>query len=343
MKPSTSLDLAPAGSPLPDAVALAADGLLADDDANAALARFTADGLRCVLVTLVGIDGGSPRSPGAQMVVAEDGRYSGYLSGGCLEQTVVLEALAFLERGENKLVRFGKGSPYFDVRLPCGSGLDVFFDTGLQPAVIDDMIARWRQRETFILETDLDSGAHRVINADPAAEVPVSARRGACFARAYVPQPRLLLLGTGPTVTALYTMSRAAGLDCDLWAGDEPTRAALDRLAACHEPSHEPSSALFERIDRCTAVVVAFHDHDGEPKLLERLLATPCFYVGALGNHAVHRLRVARLQERGFTGADLARIRAPLGLIPGAKGQLSLSVGILCEIVAEAKARGILP
>jgi len=36
------------------------------------------------------------------------------------------------------------------------------------------------------------------------------------------------------------------------------------------------------------------------------------------------------------------RIRSPIGLIPGAKSRTTLAVGILAEVIAEAKAAGML-
>src|ERR1044071_3768023 len=86
--------------------------LLDEDDVLPMLDAWRRRGLRTALVTLVGVEGGAPRQPGAQMAVAEDGSYAGYLSGGCLEQAVALEARAVIASGVNRLVRYGKGSPY---------------------------------------------------------------------------------------------------------------------------------------------------------------------------------------------------------------------------------------
>jgi xanthine dehydrogenase accessory factor len=83
--------------------------------------------------------------------------------------------------------------------------------------------------------------------------------------------------------------------------------------------------------------VLVLHDHAREPDVLEAVLGTGCFYVGALGNHAVHRARLAELEARGVSAADLARIRAPVGAIPGAKSKATLAVGVLTELMAEAK------
>ena len=70
-------------------------------------------GAGVVLVTLVGIAGSSPRALGAQMAVAADGDYRGSFSGGCIEAAIVAEALAVLDDGETRMVRFGAGSPSF--------------------------------------------------------------------------------------------------------------------------------------------------------------------------------------------------------------------------------------
>ncbi len=127
----------------------------------------------------------------------------------------------------------------------------------------------------------------------------------------------------------------------DVWAGDDATRALLDACSIAHLRTPAPPDGLFERIDACCAVVIAFHDHVSEPGILQRVLAKPCFYIGVLGNHAVHRQRLAELEAMGCSADVLARIRAPIGAIPQAKGQATLAIGVLAEIMAEAKRNGL--
>ena len=79
-------------------------------------------------------------------------------------------------------------------------------------------------------------------------------------------------------------------------------------------------------------------EHDKEPDILTELLRSSCYYIGALGNHAVHRDRLAALSLRRISEADLRRIRAPVGSIPGAKCKAMLAVGVPTELMAEAKA-----
>ena len=58
-------------------------------DDHRTILRFAVEALMsgkgAVLVTLVEIRGGAARPLGAQMVVREDGRYCGFVSGGCVE------------------------------------------------------------------------------------------------------------------------------------------------------------------------------------------------------------------------------------------------------------------
>ena len=325
---------------LVETLAAPASDLLAEDDVLPTLRQWHREGVRTALVTLVGIEGGSPRPLGAQMAVAEDGRYVGYLSGGCMEQAVALEARGVIAARENRLVRYGRGSRYFDIQLPCGSGIDLYFDCGIDGAQLDEIEAHRASRRSFVLRTDLATGASSVETWN-VSDGSACCRNGEVFARVYYPRPRLLLLGSGPTVSALASLAAATGLDTEVWSPDEVTRVKVgDAGLTCAGGSRLSEDAI-ARIDFATGVVLVFHDHDIEPPLLAQLLRRDCFYIGALGSRTVHRQRLEALTELGCSGEELARLRAPIGLIQGAKSKATLAVGILAQLMAEAKARNL--
>ena len=66
--------------------------------------------------------GGWGRAAGGvyDVTAPADGSFVGSLSGGCIENAVVAEACEALADGRGRIVRFGAGSPYLDIRLPCG-------------------------------------------------------------------------------------------------------------------------------------------------------------------------------------------------------------------------------
>ena len=89
--------------------------------------------------------------------------------------------------------------------------------------------------------------------------------------------------------------------------------------------------------DPWTAVTLFYHDHDREPPVLARALASPAFYVGAQGSLRSHRARVQALREMGVADPDIARLRGPIGLIPSARDPQVLAVSVLAEILSEAE------
>ena len=69
-----------------------------------------------------------------------------------------------------------------------------------------------------------------------------------------------------------------------------------------------------------TAVALLTHDPKIDDPALEVVLASPVFYVGALGSRKTHAGRLERLQASGISDEQLARIHGPIGLeIRGAK------------------------
>lgn len=314
--------------------------LLDEDDVLPVLGRWRQQGLRTVLVTLTGVEGGAPRQPGAQMAVAEDGRYCGYLSGGCLEQAVALEAVDAMRSGGNRLVRYGKGSPYFDIKLPCGSGLDLYFDQGLRDGELTALLEHRGRRQSCVLRTVLGSGDSSVEIVDGA--IPVSHCAGDVFVRAYPAAMRLALIGNGPALTGIAALAQAAGLDLVVWSTDDVTRGQLRASGVQSGSSEAELEAAIAGLDDASAAVVVFHDHEAEPGILRRLLARPCFYLGVLGNHAVHRARIDALRQLGVTTEALERLHAPVGSIANAKSKTTFAFGVLAEMLAEAKARNLI-
>lgn len=65
-----------------------------------------ASGLSVALATIVGVEGSAYRRPGARMIVTEDGRTTGTISGGCLERDVALRAMQVIETQGTLIVEY---------------------------------------------------------------------------------------------------------------------------------------------------------------------------------------------------------------------------------------------
>jgi len=75
---------------------------------------------RCALATVVNVEGSAYRRPGARMLMTENGRIVGSLSGGCLERDVFERARIVMQTREPIVVRYDTGA---DTEIVWGLGL----------------------------------------------------------------------------------------------------------------------------------------------------------------------------------------------------------------------------
>ena len=84
---------------------------------------------RIAVATVVGTWGSAPVAVGGQMVMAQDGRFEGSVSGGCVEGAVVTEALDVIASGKPKMLEFGVADETaWNVGLSCGGTIRVFVE-----------------------------------------------------------------------------------------------------------------------------------------------------------------------------------------------------------------------
>ena len=151
------------------------------------------------------------------------------------------------------------------------------------------------------------------------------------FAHVFNPPLRMIVVGAVHIAQSLVPMAVLAGYDVTVI---DPRRAwATDARFPDVEMSTEwPDDALHALApDQRTAVVVLTHDPKLDDPALQVTLASPAFYVGALGSTRTHGKRLARLRELGLSEDRLARIHAPIGLAIGAKSPAEIAISILAQ------------
>lgn len=310
-------------------IATAAAVLSRDAAPFAFLRDAQARGIRGALISISAIDGGAPKPLGAHMAVLEDGRYIGHVSGGCVEAAIAAEVVPILERGADEVIRFGKGSCYIDIRFPCGGGVDLLIHTHPSEVLLDDVLARFERRQAFAIAFDPATSTSRIV--DHAGETGWS---DGVFLRRYQPRTKLLAIGRGPDLEVIARVAAAAELDLAFATPDETTAASVAALGAPVTLLKTPGQGIDLPIDRWTATVLLFHEHEWENAILARATAADGFYLGALGSVRTHRERCERLRAMGVPEDHIARIRGPIGLIDRAREPGMLAVSVLAEITA---------
>ncbi len=291
-------------------------------------------GQQVALVTITGLTGSSSRSIGTIMGVAEDGRFAGSLSGGCIEAAVVAEAQEAIRAGRPRQVRYGAGSPYIDIRLPCGGGVDLLFQPNPDPEEIREAVACLEGREPVTLAQSRSGGfcilpGHA--RQGPGWQMP--GWRDETFLSWHAPPLALVVVGHGAESLALVRLAMTCGIAPTLLSPDE----RVVTLTAAHGVHASlltnPRPATYLRADSWSALVFLFHDHAWEPSLLEQALGQPWLFIGAMGSRGTHANRLAALRERGLPEEALARIVAPLGLIPSARDPVTMALSALAQVV----------
>ncbi|NTE88805.1 XdhC family protein [Agrobacterium rubi] len=154
------------------------------------------------------------------------------------------------------------------------------------------------------------------------------------FVNAYLPAPRIVIIGAVHITQTLAQMAQLTGFDVSI-IDPRTAFATTERFSQVDLIADWPEDVLKTRpLDAHTALVAVTHDPKIDDFPLADALRTGCFYVGALGSRKTHRSRVERLMHQGLTEADIARIHAPIGLDIGAASPAEIAVAILAEIIS---------
>ncbi len=286
---------------------------------------------RCALVTLVGIHGAAPRRIGAQMAVTASGGVAGSFSGGCLDWSVIEEAHRVIADAASRRIRYGTDSPYVDIVLPCGSGLDLQFD-GLVPAATVDAIAQAiARREAFDLRWREAATPPDCLPPAPTAADEVRIRQQ--------PALRLVLAGAGDTLLAMCRLARAADIEVIALSPERELHQALDAIGVPLHVLQAQHALPAMTLDAYTVAITLFHDHDWELPFLQQALASDACLVGAMGSPRAQAQRLEQLLSRGVSAVVASRLRSPLGLLPRARDPQELAVSILAEAMQAYRTR----
>lgn len=323
--------------------------------------EWLTQGREAALATVIETWGSAPRPAGSHLVIDAQGNFQGSVSGGCVEGAVVSEALDVLAGGRPKLLDFGVADETaWQVGLSCGGRIRVYVrKLGVGDLCnLEALNAGRRSRRAVLVATDLADGTSSLVRqagtADglPAEAIAQAYRTGrsrsveaggkTVFLNAYVPRPRLVVVGAVHIAQALIPMARIAGYPVEI----------VDPRTAFATPERFPEVSLHARwpqealqadvpLDDYTALAAITHDPKIDDVALRMALEAGCFYVGALGSRKTHAARIGRLLAAGLSDDLVARIRSPIGLNIAAANPAEIAVAILGEVIRSFRSRGL--
>lgn len=280
---------------------------------------------KCALVVMINTVGGAVRSKGALMVVTETGLSSGYISGGCIDSDVILQARNTIKSGQAKVIKYGAGSPYVDLPLPCGGSIELLFIPTPAPEVLsqirETLLSRLPIRVTYLRRGEIRNNDRGFKDL-------------AALSVTYQPKLQLRIAGRGADCLALARIARDSDMDVELQLTndadiDDAKFAGIHKIQKLKSPQSLPPS----NDDPWTAFVLAFHDVDWEGVLLQQALSGAAFYVGAVGSQRTQAKRHKMLQDMGVDDTALSRIHGPVGLVPALRDASRVAISTLAEII----------
>ena len=284
-------------------------------------------GAPMALATVVSTWGSAPRPRGSHMIVHQDGRFEGSISGGCVEADVLQRAEEVIAGRAAHVERYGVADDdAWAVGLPCGGEISVLVqpvgEGGFAPVLFDRIGQARDEGRALLLSTDFGTGLTR--------EGAIEGQ----FQNRYDPPRRLLIVGAVQIAQALSALAQAIGvtpvvidprgrfLTEERFPGVELDDRWPDEAIAAHRPGE------------ATAVVTLSHDIKIDDPALAAALRAPTGYVAALGSRKSHAARLERLSAMGFSTEDLGRIDGPAGLDIGAMGAAEIALSIAAGMIA---------
>jgi len=262
-------------------------------------------GSSLAIATVVETWRSAPCPVGTHMLMHEDGRFVGSVSGGCVEGDVLETAAMVIASGTHQVKRYGTSDgAVWEAGLPCGGDILILIQpvsaAGFPPGLFDQIDAANRAGMPLTVRTSLETGS--------------SALDAGTFFNVYAPPRRLLIAGAVEIARTLSRLARDTGFDVTVI---DPRSRFLteERFPGVSLDDRWPDEAIAALApDERTAVVTLSHDPKIDDPALKAALAAPTGYIAALGSKSSHAARLLRLQSLGCTDEQLARIEGPAGV-----------------------------
>jgi xanthine dehydrogenase accessory factor len=290
-------------------------------------------GRRVVMATVVRTWGSAPRPIGALTAIRDDGMVVGSVSGGCIEDDMILQVRAGeLVKDKPATTKYGVSADEAKrFGLPCGGTLELVLEPVNKDSRLEELLQRVERHELVKRQLDMKSGT---VTISPAQSTDQLALDDATFTTVHGPRWRLLIIGAGQLSTFLAQM--AQGLDYQVTICDpreEYTEGwSVQGVDLKRGMPDDVVTAM--NMDGHTAVVTLTHDPKLDDMALLEALKSPAFYVGAIGSRRNNEARRKRLAEFDLSQDEIGRLHGPVGLKLGAKTPPEIAIAILAEMTA---------
>jgi xanthine dehydrogenase accessory factor len=326
---------------------------------------------KAALATVVKVKGSSYRSPGARMLIMDDGKWVGSISGGCLEGDALRKARLVMANEKPMTVTYDtreESNQNLGIGLGCNGVIDVLIEpitdknnpvhlfeqvvTSNEPVAMATIVrgegtgekmivtANGEQRNSFSnqdISKIIEPSILEIFTSTKSETklFPFEQKEVEVFVELIQPIISVIIFGGGFDARPVSQLAKSVGWEVQV------TDECVAHIAPVFFPQADKLSLCQrEFIDRdfnitpYTACILMSHNYEYDRDVLKKLIHSPAPYIGILGP----RKRFDKMQEE-FSKEEITlsidqlhRIHSPIGLDIGAEAPDEIAVSIIAEI-----------
>lgn len=308
-----------------------------------------ANGLKSVMASVVALDGSSYRRPGVRMLILENGKMIGAVSGGCVEKEIRLQSDTVFKTGVSKMMTYDGR-----YRLGCEGILYILIEI-FQPSkpFLSSFSRCIKNRSLFEIHSHYkkEEGVFKdigtLVNIDNTlfsisnCEIIKQSKSGLVFKQRMLPCFKLVIIGAEHDAVQLCKYSALTGWEVSIVSGVSESK-SIENFPGAHEFTATTAESLdVSLIDSQTAVLLMTHNFANDLRYLVALKDINPTYIGLLGPTKRRDDLLSQFMEYcpDINLEFLDSIHGPAGLDIGSETPQEIAISIMAEILAFSRKR----
>lgn len=300
------------------------------------------EGLKSVLATVVDLEGSSYRKPGVRMLILENGKMIGAVSGGCVEKDILRQSTSVFETGIAKMMTYDGR-----YRLGCEGILYILIEPfNPDESFLDSFGNALKKRMSFKIKSFFSKNLGEFNDIGSVAlfegkQCAVSKnltlnQSHLIFEEKLKPCFKLMIFGAEHDAVQLCKLAHYNGWEVTVVSGPLESKSIEDFPGATSFFSVSPDALELDSIDHETAIILMSHNYANDLKYLLELKDTKPAYIGLLGPAKRREKLLSQFIEYCPDIKDefIEGIHGPAGLNIGAETPQEIAVSIISEILS---------
>ncbi|MBW1296555.1 XdhC family protein [Aquimarina litoralis] len=314
-------------------------------------------GIRAVMATVVDVDGSSYRRPGVGMLILENRKMTGAVSGGCVEKEVLRQSQSVFTSGIPKIMTYNGR-----YRLGCEGVLFILIEPFsinettihtiekyLESRTSFEMNSYYSKEESvkFSMGSMISFDRNNVFKfSDTFDQLPESIDNGMlCFTREMKPCFRLIIIGSEHDAIELSKIAYQTGWEVEIVNSPKNPKTTHDFPGSNKVINQSPEELIVDKVDMQTAFVLMTHNFAKDLLYLQAIKDTSPTYIGLLGPSRRREKLLSAFIEYFPEVSDefMDCIHGPAGLNLGAETPQEIAISIIAEILSVVRNQKPIP